>query len=111
MFNKNKRAIIVASIFAGSVFLGGCNNFEEAGIDEKVRSSDSLAILEAEVFELYSLAPCTESHEYCSFPFLVEKVDALVGGYCLDGDSQEALRIYTFFEHFENPSPRPPDCR
>ena len=111
MINTNKRPFLLASLFAGVVlFVGGCNSFEGTGIDEEVQSSDSLGNLEAEVFELYSLAPCTESHDYCSFPFLVEQVDALIAGYCLDGDSQEALRIYTLFEHFEDPSPRPPDC-
>ena len=111
LFNTNRPAFFPASLFAGIVlFLVGCNDFEGAGVDEKVESSDSLEILEAEVFELYSLAPCTESHDYCSFPFLVEQVDALIAGYCLDGDSQEALRIYTFFAHFQDPSPRLPDC-
>jgi hypothetical protein len=93
------------------LLLSGCNQIEQAqDIDEKPSASERLRILEEEVFELYSLAPCARSHEYCSFPFLIEKVDALTAAHCLEGLPQEALRVYAVFEHFENPSPQPPEC-
>lgn len=102
---------LTSVIFSSLILLDGCNNFEEAhSIDEKMNSSESLGNLEEEVFELYSLAPCSRSHGYCSSSFLIEQVDALIVAYCLEGLSQEALRVYAIFEHFEDPSPQPPGC-
>jgi hypothetical protein len=105
------RILSISMLSGFALLLGGCNQIEQAhDIEGKPSASDRLKMLEEEVFELYSLAPCVRSHEYCSFPFLIEKVDALIAAHCLEAFPQEALRVYAIFEHFENPSPKPPQC-
>lgn len=112
MINSSHYPFPFFLLLFGFVFLFcGCSKVEEAhSIDGDLSPSESLIALEEGVLEVYALAPCPTTHEYCSFPFLIEEVDALIAAYCRDGLPQEALRVYDFFEHFKDPSPQPPEC-
>jgi hypothetical protein len=93
------------------IFLVGCAFFEGAhSVEAEVDVPEELKKLEDEVFQLYSLAPCSKFQEYCSFPFLIERVDALIAAYCDAGFAFEANRVYEDFEHFVDPSAQPPEC-
>ena len=108
---RQSRFISALLFFSFVLLLSGCTEGEDTdGVDAKPSSLESIRVLEEEVFEVYSLAPCSQSHEYCSFPFLIEEVDALIAAYCRENQHEEALRVFSFFEHFEDPSPQPPEC-
>lgn len=101
-------AVILVSF---SIFFVGCAFLEGAhSVEAEVGLPDELRMLEDEVFQLFSLAPCSKSQDYCSFPFLIERVDALTAAYCNAGFPSEADRVYEYFEHFVDPPAKSPEC-
>lgn len=99
------------AILSSALLISGCKNSTGSNDDdEKMQLPGEVRHLEEEVEQLFSLAPCSASHGYCSFPHLIERVDALISVYCTEGRSSDAHRIFTDFDHFVDPSPQRPDC-